>query len=127
MRYFMLAIITLVSLNLQADEQMLKETLYKYVKQSIGHGKPHFVEVGSDSCHSCQIMGKTLYKVTKENPTYNINFVNVKKERMAAYDMGIRMIPTQIIYDKNGKEVFRHIGIIPKDELLKLFKTYKFN
>ncbi len=113
--------------NALADEPMIKETPYVYVKSSIGKGKPHFIEVGSESCHSCKIMGKLLYKVTKKYPSYNINFVNVKKERQAAYDLEIRMIPTQLIFDKDGKEVYRHVGVLATNDLLELFKTYKFD
>ncbi len=35
------------------------------------------------------------------------------------------MIPTQIIYDKEGKEVYRHIGALEAHELSKLFESYK--
>ena len=109
-----------------AEEHMLKESKYKYVEMSIGKGQPYFLEVGSDSCQSCQIMGGRLYKVTQKHPEYNIHFINVKKEREAAFELNIRMIPTQIIYDKNGKEVYRHIGLLSSDELNNLFKEYLF-
>jgi len=110
-----------------AEEPMLRETQYAFVKASIGKGKPHFVEVGSDSCHSCQIMGRVLYKVHKKYPQYNINFVNVKRERQVAYELKIQMIPTQLIFDKEGKEVYRHVGVLTTPDLLQLFKTYHFD
>jgi len=112
---------------LVAQEQMLKESHYKYVEQSIGKGKPYFLEVGSDSCHSCKIMSGMLYKITQKHPQYNIHFINVKKERKAASTLKIRMIPTQIIYDKDGEEVYRHIGVLGTPELYKLFQEYKFD
>lgn len=119
-------LLLLLSLNATADEQMLQESKFKYVEMSIGKGKPFFLEVGAKSCHSCVIMGKMLYKVTQQHPEYNIHFINVQKERDAAYELQVRMIPTQIIYDKNGKEVYRHIGVLGDDELKKLFQTYSF-
>ncbi|WP_304543975.1 thioredoxin family protein [Sulfurimonas microaerophilic] len=119
-------LLLLLSLNATADEQMLKESQFKYVEMSIGKGKPFFLEVGAESCHSCVIMGKMLYKVTQKHPEYNIHFINVQKERDAAYKLKVRMIPTQIIFDKNGKEVYRHIGVFSTDELNKLFQTYSF-
>jgi thioredoxin 1 len=122
--------ITLLSLIIThvalAGEPMLQESEYKYVAQSIGKGKPYFLEVGSDSCHSCQVMGTMLYQVTQKFPAYNIHFINVKKEREAAYTLNVRMIPTQIIYDKKGKEVYRHIGVLSSDELADLFKKFGF-
>ncbi len=105
---------------------MLKESEYKYVKQSIGKGKPYFLEVGSDTCHSCVVMGKMLYKITQKHPQFNIHFINVKKERDAAHALDIRMIPTQIIYDKNGDEVYRNIGVLSEDKLNDIFVEYGF-
>jgi len=126
MKLVMIFIVTLFMFNAIADEPMLKESQYKYVAQSIGKGKPYFLEVGSDSCYSCQKMGKMLYKVVQKHPEYNIHFINVKQERNAAYTMQIRMIPTQIIYDKKGKEVYRHIGILSSGELKSLLQQYLF-
>lgn len=105
---------------------MLKETQYKYVEQSIGKGKPYFLEVGSDSCRSCKIMGSMLEEVKQKNPEYNIYFINVKKEREAARKLKVMMIPTQIIYDKDGKEVYRNIGVLSNSELTELFNKYNF-
>lgn len=126
MKLFITAFLMFFATQVIAEEHMLKESKYKYVQTSIGKGKPYFLEVGSDSCHSCQIMGGMLYKVSQKHPEYNIHFINVKKERGAAYDLKVRMIPTQIIYDKNGKEIYRHIGVLSGDELNSLFKQHLF-
>jgi len=127
MKLLMSFMLLFMSTLLSADEPMLKETTYVYVKSSIGKGKPYFVEVGSESCHSCKEMGKLLYKVKQKYPGYNIDFVNVKRERQAAYDLQIRMIPTQLVFDKTGKEVYRHVGPLSTDELMGLFTTYGFD
>jgi len=123
---FILLLLT-VKVAALAEEPMLRATQYAFVKASIGKGKPHFVEVGSESCHSCQIMGKLLYKVDKKYPQYNIDFVDVKHERQAAYELKIQMIPTQLIFDKKGKEVYRHVGPLGTQQLLDLFTTYQFD
>lgn len=126
MQLKLLLIILIFTSQLFAEAPMLRESHYKYVQSSIGKGKPHFVELGSDSCHSCQIMGRELYKMKQNNPAYNIEFINVKRERQAAFDFEIRMIPTQLIFDATGKEVYRHIGILGSKELHQLFESYNF-
>jgi len=126
MKLFVATILTLFAFEALAGKHMLKETQYKYVEQSIGKGKPYFLEVGSDSCHSCKIMGSMLEKVKQKNPEYNIYFINVKKEREAARKLKVMMIPTQIIYDKDGKEVYRNIGVLSNSELTELFNKYNF-
>ena len=126
MRLFITIFLMFFAFEALAQEHMLKESQYKFVEQSIGKGKPYFLELGSDSCYSCKVMGSMLYKITQKYPKYNIHYVNVKKEREVAFKLKIRMIPTQIIYDKDGKEVYRHIGVLGSSELTNLFKTYHF-
>jgi len=124
MKILLTMITLLFTMNLFASEPMLRETPYVYVASSIGKGKPYFLEVGSDSCHSCQIMGKLLYKVHKKYPQYEIHFINVKKERKAAYALKIQMIPTQLIFDAQGREVYRHVGLLTTDDLMKTIHKY---
>ena len=119
-----------LTLGLQAKEMhgrpMLAKTPYAQAKTLLGKGKPVFFEVGSDTCRSCRKMGKKLYTLTEAHPEYLIRFINVKEEREAATDMKIMMIPTQIIFDANGKELYRHVGVLEDDELNGLLKKYGF-
>jgi thioredoxin 1 len=55
-------------------------------------------------------MGELLSKAIAQKPSRKIFFVDVGSERAAAEELKIRMIPTQIVYDANGKEIDRHIG-----------------
>ncbi len=123
-------IVALLTLGLCGAEvhgrPMLEATPFMQVKTEIGKGKPVFLEVGSDSCRSCRVMGKKLYVVAKQHPDYIIRFINVKKEREAAVALKVMMIPTQIVFDGRGKEVYRHVGILEDDALDGLLKTYKF-
>ncbi len=125
MKKIVVLVIVLLTYNLYAaDRPMLKETAFAEVSKQIGTGKAIFLEVGSDSCRSCRVMGKLLYTVRQEHPAYPIYFVNVKKEREAAFKLKIQMIPTQIVLDGKGIEVFRHVGILSPDELNALLEKY---
>ena len=46
-------------------------------------------------------------------------FVSVREEQILASRYGIQSIPVQIFFDKDGKEVFRHTGFWPQEELEK--------
>ena len=111
-----------LSVSLFAEESMLKETPFAEVLQQIGKHKRTFIEVGSDSCHSCQKMGKLLYKIKQQHPEYPIYFVNVHKERQAAYRLRVQMIPTQILVDSGGNEIYRHVGLLDKKSIITLFQ-----
>ncbi len=125
MKKIVVLVIVLLTYNLYAaDRPMLQETAFAEVSKQIGTGKAIFLEVGSDSCRSCRVMGKLLYTVRQEHPAYPIYFVNVKKEREAAFKLKIQMIPTQIVLDGKGREVFRHVGILSPDELNALLEKY---
>ena len=47
-------------------------------------------------------------------------FYDVWKDNAPAKKYGIRLIPTQVFLDENGKEFFRHEGFFPKEEIDKL-------
>ncbi len=117
-------LLLLLTANIFANEPMLKATPYEEVAKAIGQGKATLLEVGSDSCHSCQIMGKLLYKAKEEHPNYNIYFINVKEERNVAFKLKIQMIPTQILLDANGSEIDRHVGLLEKEDLDAIFEQY---
>jgi len=125
MKKIVVLLTLLFTLNLYAaGRPMLEETAFAKVSEQIGTGKAVFLEVGSDSCRSCRVMGKLLYTVKQEHPEYPIYFVNVKKEREAAVTLKIQMIPTQIVLDGKGTEVFRHVGILKPEELTALLEKY---
>jgi thioredoxin 1 len=45
-----------------------------------------------------------------------------KKGKPFAKKYKIRLIPTQVFLDKDGKEFFRHEGFFPKDDLITVLK-----
>ena len=126
MRYLVVLVLLFASVNLTAKEGHLKETSFDVVKPLIGKGKVIFLEVGSDTCIPCQKMGKLLYQAKQQHPTYSLYFVNVRKGREAAEQLKVMVIPTQIILDANGDELYRHMGLLSQEELDGLFKKYKF-
>jgi thioredoxin 1 len=54
----------------------------------------------------------------------NVVFYDVWKEDQREYaeKYGIRVIPTQVFLDKDGKEFFRHEGFFPEAEIDKLLQ-----
>ncbi|MDD2357819.1 MAG: thioredoxin family protein [Thiovulaceae bacterium] len=125
MKRLIVAGVLLLSTTIFGADTMLNETPYEIAKSDIGKGKAVMLEIGSDKCGSCQDMGKMLYRVKKSAPDAMIFFINVWQERKAIKILAIQMIPTQIIYDAKGKEVYRHIGPLTGEELGKALTQYK--
>jgi thioredoxin 1 len=51
-----------------------------------------------------------------------IEFIDVWKDPGAGETYGVRLIPTQIFLDRDGKEVWRHEGFLPKAEIIAKLK-----
>jgi thioredoxin 1 len=83
-------------------------------------GKPTMVEFGAKGCVPCDMMQPILDNLRKKYPDkLNVVFVHVGENRILGARFGIQSIPVQVFYDKNGKEVFRHVGFYAEAEVLK--------
>ncbi len=83
-----------------------------------------FLEIGSKSCIPCKKMQPIMKSLEKRyGEQIEVIFHNTSEERDAAKKFGIRLIPTQIFLDKDGKEVHRHEGYYPESEIDKFLKT----
>lgn len=84
-----------------------------------------FLEFGSVGCAPCKQMEKEMEIIRTEFAgQVNVRFINLSKRwnREWADYFNIQVIPTQVILDSRGKEIYRHVGYIPADELKKVFK-----
>ena len=92
--------------------------------------KVTFVELGSVNCIPCKMMQPIMKEIEKEySNQVKVVFHDVwtEQDRPYAIQYGIRVIPTQIFLDKDGKEYFRHEGFFPKEELVKILKKQDVN
>jgi thiol-disulfide isomerase/thioredoxin len=81
-------------------------------------GKPSIVDFGADGCRPCDMMTPILESLKKDYAgKVNVLFVHVRKEQILAARYGVQSIPVQVFFDKAGKEVFRHVGFFPKDQM----------
>ena len=84
-----------------------------------------FVELGSVRCIPCKMMQPIMKDIEKDYAgQVKVVFHDVwtpEGEPFAA-SYKIRVIPTQVFLDKEGKEYFRHEGFFPKDELIKVLQ-----
>jgi thioredoxin 1 len=79
-----------------------------------------FVELGSVNCIPCKAMQKVMKAVEeKYGSQIKIAFYDVWKQEQAHYaeEYKIRLIPTQVFLDINGKELMRHEGYFPEKEI----------
>jgi len=87
--------------------------------------KVTFVELGSVNCIPCKQMQPVMKSIEeKYGVQVKVIFYDVWKDDQKKYaqQYGIKLIPTQVFLDENGKEFFRHEGFYPKAEIDKLLQ-----
>lgn len=93
------------------------ENFNKEVKES---NKVVLVDFYADWCGPCKMFAPVFEEASQES---DINFIklNVDEYSDIAREYGVMTIPTIILF-KNGNEIKRFTGFMPKDELIKFLK-----
>ena len=111
----------------------VKSSVNAYIDSAFNYNKNElnfeitFLEIGSKGCSACIRMESVMYDIGKKYPDkVNVVFMNILKTEsqdiMKYY--GVAVIPTQILLDRNGKEIYRHTGYISTDELSKKLLSF---
>lgn len=92
------------------------------LKDALSSGQPTMVDFGAGWCQPCRMMDPVLKEAARKyEGRANVVYVDTDKFPEIARDYGIRAIPTQIFFDSSGKQVNRHMGYWPIEELDKQF------
>jgi thioredoxin 1 len=82
-----------------------------------------FVELGSTSCIPCKKMQPIMKSIEeKYGQQVKVIFHDVWKDEAPGKQYGIKLIPTQVFLDENGKEFKRHEGFFPEKEIDKILQ-----
>ncbi|OPZ03928.1 MAG: Thioredoxin [candidate division BRC1 bacterium ADurb.BinA364] len=88
------------------------------VDRARASGIPSLIDFGSTGCTPCDMMAPILDEMKIDYADrMNVEFIHVGEKRILAARYGIQSIPVQILFDKDGKEVWRHTGYIPRDQI----------
>ncbi|UCE35706.1 MAG: thioredoxin family protein [Deltaproteobacteria bacterium] len=82
------------------------------------------VDLGSDTCIPCKLMAPIMEKVERKyRGKAAVILIDVRKNRESLKRFGVRAIPTQIFFDQQGKEVYRHEGFMSEAEIDEVFQN----
>ncbi|MFC1488391.1 thioredoxin family protein [Thermodesulfobacteriota bacterium] len=99
-----------VSGNVRADE----------FKNLPVKGLVTMIDLGAKKCIPCKMMAPILEKMEKVyKEKAAIVFIDVRENREQIARFGIEAIPTQIFFDKNCKEVYRHLGFMSEKDIVR--------
>jgi len=86
-------------------------------------GMVTMIDLGAKKCIPCKMMAPILEKMEK---VYKgkavIAFIDVWEHQEPVNRFGIRAIPTQIFFDKNGQEVYRHEGFLAEKNIVAILE-----
>lgn len=76
------------------------------------------IELGAESCRPCRAMKQVMTDLkNKYGNQISINFHDVKRDKSARTKYKVRVMPTQVFLDVEGKEIFRHEGYFPLQKI----------
>ena len=88
-------------------------------------GLPMLLELGAETCPPCRQMKPILNDLKEEyKGRIIVQIVDVYEHPDWARRYGIYLIPTQIFFDAEGKELFRHEGFFSRQEILGKFREF---
>ena len=87
-------------------------------------GIPRLVDLGAGKCIPCKAMAPILDQLrTDYTGKLQVEIIDVWQDRAAAEPYRIGMIPTQIFYAADGRELSRHEGFMSREDILARWKA----
>jgi len=100
-----------------------QDTLAGEVPEAPVKGMVTMLDLGADKCIPCKMMVPVMKKVEAAyEGKAAVVFIDVWKHNEQARRFRIRAIPTQIFFDKSGREVYRHVGFMNEATIVDVFR-----
>ena len=127
---FVALLVITVVVRFQFSQRTLEATLAESheISSIPVKGMVTMLDLGATSCIPCKMMAPIMERVEKKyKGKAAVIFVDVWKNQEPAKRFGIRAIPTQIFFDKQGKEVYRHAGFMSEEAIVAQLKKMGVN
>jgi thioredoxin 1 len=120
-KYSVLAPIKLVEIKLlETTSPVAQPNLTSIIlTEALKNGKPTLAEFGRGTCIPCKQMKPILEDLAVQyQDKLNVPIVSIDDYSQLTSYYKVMAIPTQIGFDSNGKEVFRHVGFWAKNQII---------
>jgi thioredoxin 1 len=83
------------------------------------------LDLGAGHCQACKKMVPILADLRERlKGKVEVRFTDIEEEPKAADRWGIEVIPTQIFLDAQGKELWRHVGVLPVADAMAKMQSF---
>ena len=89
---------------------------------------PLLLDLGATKCIPCKMMAPILDELREEyRGQFDVIFIDIWENKEAIDRYKVHVIPTQIFFNAEGKELFRHQGFFSKENILAKWEEYGIN
>ena len=86
-------------------------------------GMVTMIDLGKKNCTQCKMMAPILEKLKIEyKEKAEIVFINLLDDPEQQYRFKLKALPTQIFFNREGEEVYRHIGFMSEKDIVAQLK-----
>lgn len=99
----------------------LKITSENFEKEVLESKEPVLLDFWAQWCAPCRMLSPVVDEVADEVEGVKVGKINVDDENALAAKFNVMSIPTLVVI-KDGQEVNRSTGVIPKEAIMNLIK-----
>ena len=89
---------------------------------------PRLVDLGANHCIPCRMMAPILEELAVTfHGRLIVEFIDLTRDTEAGARYRLRVIPTQIFFAPDGRELYRHEGFMPREDILAKWRELGFD
>lgn len=117
-------------LNHQTNPNNIKEENMKvlevmsnqFEEEVLKSDKIALVDFYADWCGPCKMLSPIIDEIANENNDIKVCRINIDANQDLAIQYQVMSIPTLVVI-KNGKEINRAVGVLPKNDILEMLNN----
>ena len=119
-RFFLVFTLLMLGILIFSHQDTFSEvsTDKRFPKDMVQSPLPKLLDFGRGTCIPCKKMAPILKELADEyKGRVEIRIIEVQHEQEMTRANKVRLIPTQVFYDSQNNEVFRHEGFMHKEKI----------